>query len=288
MRRRIKSLFSAVLSLAVVLSCFAVNAYASETATIVSPPTHTVFYEGINWVNGPDGISIIGSIDPSGTVLSYKSKEYKFSKSMFGANMAINPVSGKWKAGKNDVKIDCDDLPSGVYAYTNIYFASVSAISIEKKPNKINLLVNKDWKLGYLGDVEITSFDMTGTILSVSYDNSEKKSVSYPDNQRIGWSVDPEVELFYPGKSNLFATFCGFSAPFNVYYLKEMLGDVNGDSLVNSYDALIVLKSSTGMITLDSTQKSKADIDKNGKINSADALSILKFIVGQSETLYNG
>lgn len=286
MNCRLKSFLSVVISLILTLSCFSISVYASGTAKIVTPPTQTKFYEGISWVKNSDSISIIGRIDPSGTVLSYNSKECHYSKGAFGENMSINPVSGNWKAGNNEVKIDCDEFPSGVFAYTNIYLASISNIKIVKSPDKINLLINKDWKMGSFGDVEITSFDLTGIQLSVKYDNSVEKIISYSDNHLIGWSVDPNVELFYPGKSTLYATFEGYLIPFNVYYLKELIGDISEDSKINSYDALLALKHSTGLIKLTSSQFSKGDIDKNGKVNSSDALMILKFVVGISETLY--
>lgn len=55
------------------------------------------------------------------------------------------------------------------------------------------------------------------------------------------------------------------------------LGDVNGDSKVNSEDALLVLKYSVGLTQIN---ESVADVSKNGNVNSEDALLILKYSVG--------
>lgn len=58
-------------------------------------------------------------------------------------------------------------------------------------------------------------------------------------------------------------------------------GDINGDNLVNSSDALAVLRFSVG---LDKEINEKAaDMDADGNINSSDALAILKVSVGIDE-----
>ncbi len=58
-------------------------------------------------------------------------------------------------------------------------------------------------------------------------------------------------------------------------------GDINGDDLINSSDALAVLRYSVG---LDKEINEKAaDMDADGLINSSDALAILKVSVGINE-----
>ena len=58
-------------------------------------------------------------------------------------------------------------------------------------------------------------------------------------------------------------------------------GDVDGDGKVTATDALEVLKSVVGKVTLDETQFAAADTDGNGKADAADALNILKKVVGK-------
>ncbi len=58
------------------------------------------------------------------------------------------------------------------------------------------------------------------------------------------------------------------------------IGDVTGDSKINSNDALVVLQAATGKATLSSKQKAQADVNKDSKINSSDALLILQFSTG--------
>lgn len=63
--------------------------------------------------------------------------------------------------------------------------------------------------------------------------------------------------------------------------IPNKIGDINTDGKINSADALLVLQSSTGVITLTDTQKLLADVNKDGKINSTDALLILQYATGK-------
>ncbi len=58
-------------------------------------------------------------------------------------------------------------------------------------------------------------------------------------------------------------------------------GDVDGDDRVSATDALEVLKSVVGNVTLTEEQTVLADVDGNEKISSVDALYILKKVVGK-------
>ncbi len=59
------------------------------------------------------------------------------------------------------------------------------------------------------------------------------------------------------------------------------LGDVNGDTKVTAADALEVLKSVVGKITLTDDQLKAADTDGTGTADAGDALNILKKVVGK-------
>ena len=63
--------------------------------------------------------------------------------------------------------------------------------------------------------------------------------------------------------------------------IPNKIGDINADEKINSADALLVLQSSTGVITLTDTQKLLADVNEDGKINSTDALLILQYATGK-------
>ena len=58
-------------------------------------------------------------------------------------------------------------------------------------------------------------------------------------------------------------------------------GDVDGNGKVEAVDALEVLKSVVGKVTLTDEQLKVADTDGNGKADATDALNILKKVVGK-------
>lgn len=57
-------------------------------------------------------------------------------------------------------------------------------------------------------------------------------------------------------------------------------GDIDGNSSVNSSDALAVLKHSVGASQLSDEALAFADVNADGTVNSSDALDILKYSVG--------
>ncbi len=58
------------------------------------------------------------------------------------------------------------------------------------------------------------------------------------------------------------------------------LGDVNGDSLINSADALSVLTYSVGKREFSDEEFRRAEVTADGQVNSSDALDILRYSVG--------
>jgi len=62
-----------------------------------------------------------------------------------------------------------------------------------------------------------------------------------------------------------------------------LYGDVDGNGKVEAADALEVLKSVVGKVTLTEDQSKAADVDGSGKVDAADALDILKKVVGKIE-----
>lgn len=57
-------------------------------------------------------------------------------------------------------------------------------------------------------------------------------------------------------------------------------GDVNADGMVDSSDALIILRSAMGLTQLTAQQAASADVNGDGSVDSADALMILRNSMG--------
>ncbi|MBR0348826.1 MAG: dockerin type I repeat-containing protein [Acutalibacteraceae bacterium] len=281
--KKFRTVICIVLSLVMILPCFTVSSFAADV-TVVKKPTKTTFYQGIDWSYNKSGvISVIGgSLDISGTVLSYNSKEVSYAVGKW-PNMYTNSDSGSWSAGKNTMRIYCNDFPSNVYATVQVNLVEVESITVVTSPKKTSLIQDVDWKLSGLGDVEFTELDLTGLSLNVKYKDGISKIVSFPENKLISWAVPQGVDSIEPGKATLYATFGGKRAPFDVNFIRKgekLSGDVSGDFKINSQDALMILQHSVGAIVLDDSVKVIADVSKDEKINSSDALMILQYSVG--------
>lgn len=64
----------------------------------------------------------------------------------------------------------------------------------------------------------------------------------------------------------------------DVDYNLVILGDPNGDGIINSADLLKIVKHLKGTATLEGTTLRAADCNNDGTINSADLLKIVKYL----------
>ena len=62
-----------------------------------------------------------------------------------------------------------------------------------------------------------------------------------------------------------------------------LLGDVQGNGVVDAGDASLVLQAAVDLITLNSVQVAAADVDASGTVDAADASFILQYVVGAIE-----
>lgn len=279
----LRRMLSFAMSVVLTISCFCVASLAAD-ATVVNAPKKTVFYQGVDW-NYVDGkIAVIGGLDLSGTKLSYNSRTYSYYvDDIFGANMYAKSSTGAWAEGENTAKIYCDDFNSSVYATCTLKFIGISKIEVARTPINTDLIMGTHWKKGLKNDVEMTSYDMTGLILSVTYNDSTVKNISAP-NLSLNWSVNESEDYIYSGAGTLYIVYAGLKAPFDVNFLESepafSLGDVSRDNKISSYDALQILEYTVGMAWFNNTQLKLADVSKDKNINSTDALYILQYVVG--------
>ena len=59
-------------------------------------------------------------------------------------------------------------------------------------------------------------------------------------------------------------------------------GDMDGDEVITSSDALTILRASISIVKLTAEKKALADIDSDGEITANDALAVLRYSVGMS------
>ncbi len=63
------------------------------------------------------------------------------------------------------------------------------------------------------------------------------------------------------------------------------MGDINGDGVINSSDALFVFQVINGKVSISASEKLKFDMDGNGILNANDAALIMNAFSGQSSPL---
>lgn len=59
-----------------------------------------------------------------------------------------------------------------------------------------------------------------------------------------------------------------------------LIGDVNGDGIINSADAVLIMRHALGIIQLTGDALIAADYNQDGNVNAADALSVLRYTMG--------
>ena len=78
-------------------------------------------------------------------------------------------------------------------------------------------------------------------------------------------------------------------SPFTVIVkdpsLLNNLGDVDGDGVITTKDALMIVKALAGEIILSDDQFQRADLNKDGNLSAAEALRILQYVNGNVTTL---
>lgn len=65
---------------------------------------------------------------------------------------------------------------------------------------------------------------------------------------------------------------------------EEILGDADDNGIVNYQDALLVLRHSIGLDTMENKIVTRCDVDGNGVLNYQDALLILRYSIGLIES----
>lgn len=61
---------------------------------------------------------------------------------------------------------------------------------------------------------------------------------------------------------------------------KLLMGNVNGDGIINTNDAVMILRAGTGLTELDENAAACADVNSDGSVDSSDALDVLWYSIG--------
>lgn len=156
-----------------------------------------------------------------------------------------------------------------VVMYPNPNITTTVKANIDDDLVTFPIYVKSDAKVGTTGSIYIPE----EMIKSSDNPNGKFMLSNYADNgntlgQNVSYAKDFAIDIS-AAKLN-----------FVVCDRSSMIGDIDGDSKINSNDALLVLQAATGKTTLSEKQKTLADVNKDTQINSSDALAILQYATG--------
>jgi len=108
------------------------------------------------------------------------------------------------------------------------------------------------------------SVNVPGVIIEHSFHTNKASATWLLNDDNLKGMAKREAEIL--------AEYYGLKKP-------DIPGDVDGDGIVDSYDALLVKKAALGTITLNDVQKKRADINGDGDIDSLDYLYVKRKIL---------
>jgi hypothetical protein len=127
---------------------------------------------------------------------------------------------------------------------------------------------------------EVPSPSMAGSGFSGIYSEANPYTIKMlPSTGHLRITVTPDLATVEYVRSNITEV----SYTYTIEPSETgILGDVNGDDVVNSTDALIVLSCDAGLNTTQFCPMNCGDVNDDGLVNSTDALIILSYDAGMS------
>ncbi|MCM1530099.1 MAG: dockerin type I domain-containing protein [Alistipes sp.] len=127
--------------------------------------------------------------------------------------------------------------------------------------------------------------DGTAAGAELSFGSGTKNTYFYYNeaiSEKIGTSVyfalvDSDVDM------NAFADSENYTIGSPAPEKHLVFGDINGDGIINAQDALMILDSWQGKITLTDEQILRSDLNGDGRINTLDAIEISDFFVNGTD-----
>ncbi len=255
-----------------------VNLHSIRSIAVIQAPNYTNYIRGIDWDYNSDGGIDVNTVkldglnikvfysDGTNEIIAYNRKTqnitwtitddtFKFS---LGTNRVYASYCGKTAAFTFDIELE-----------------SVVSASTGTQPSKRTYYFGDDWK--YVNGRITPDIDLSGLVANVTYNNGRSGTISY-DEEPERFAVKQNQE-YWTNQSRL-AVMLDSAFELSVSFGFAVCGDVNLDGIVNSTDALCVLKYIVGNMELDEIQIRYSDVNDDGRINSADALSILNKSVG--------
>lgn len=189
-----------------------------------------------------------------------------------------------WEIWNGDeLQVLCSDGDYYLVLYPYVYTGKFVSAYVPKSAVQLNSEVKNA--------SEYYNISKDGVVNKVSeiYHNASTDDLIGTQNNKVRATLnkDEKVKVLFEDGDFLFIKndlVTGYIEKSNVSYSSEnpdnIYGDINGDFVVNSADAGLILRYDVGIITLDEQMLSWGDVNSDGIVDSADAGLILRYDAG--------
>lgn len=250
-----------------------INLHSITSIKIAESPSYTHYIRGVDWDYNSDGEIAVNAIKLDGLKLKVTysdgtSDVVAYDKKTETIAWTVTNDTYKFVLGKNELYATYNGKKAK-FCF-DIELESITKAYVSQQPEKLSYAFGTDWR--YVRKKVVPKIDLTGLVVAANYNNGETKYISYAEEPER-FSIK-ENQSFQAGQNTARLL---LDSEFELYFefTTQMYGDVNLDALVNSTDALCVLKHIVGAIPLEELSQKYADVNDDGKITSADALAIL-------------
>jgi len=267
---------------------------------VVIVPTATVSTGDINRVKGIGNINISNIVSSGITSVVVKAySEANGADDIYTYNAVAN-VDGSYTASINIANHG---------NYRGKYMKEVNITDgqgLEEVVGVVNITISNPLKPKLLAfqyqdsiKVKLSNIDPSACIVKVHFptwsnENSQDDLVWYEAEQINGEWVCTIDRKSHPASDGVIAIHSYYIDDSHVQHFADatsivlsetepLYGDVDNNGVVNSEDALNVLKASCNLIQLDSMQNMRGNVNYDGVLNATDALIILKKAAGISD-----
>lgn len=173
---------------------------------------------------------------------------------------------------------------------TNIFIVDMNGKIIPKSQGSANLRITCQDASGVSALIKITAIDRIFASTPYSpVDNvitSVTEKTSYQTfMNNLNKTGNPTLEIYFNGSkvnSGYIGTGMQLVKNNNIVYEIVVNGDVSGDGMIKSNDALLIERKLVGLTSLKNSQQKAADVSKDNKLGSNDSLIIKRFLINLS------
>lgn len=186
-----------------------------------------------------------------------------------------------WEIWNGDeLQVLCSDGDYYLVLYPYIYTGKFVAAYVPKSAVKLNSEVS-----GAADYYNISQKVIVNKTANVYHNASTDDLMGSTNNKiRAVLNTGDEVTVLFEDNGFLFIKtdkLTGYVEKQCISYTSDTTrGDVNGDLVINSADAGLILRHDAGFVSLDEKQLTFADVNHDGKADSADAGLILRYDAG--------